>query len=1000
MIVLALTPMIINAQADKKLIDKAHQGNTSAMVILGECYENGAGVEQDSALALQWFRKAADLGDGDGLLRMSRYYLRGTLLPKDTARYFAIRKELADKGHPNALAALATAYEYGYGCKADTAKSIELNEEAVKKGAMWGYENMAVNYYYGLGNLAMDKKKAVAYFEKAIKMGSTTGYDYLARYYITEKEDTKKAWKYVNEGVKWHDPDAITLAAQMLALGTGVEQDEARAQKMMDSLCAKNPSLWYSHSLAGELYMYPTNVGLRDSMKAIRIWRKGAAMGSPFCMTNLADKFLDKEEYDSAYCYLKRAGENNIAVLGRACYMLSRMHFLGLGCEQSNEKAVYWLKRGVEKAKDAQCATILASYYMEEESKDMPLAVKYYRKAYELGDKSAMEQLGKLYANNGNTDRAAECFQEMIDNGDADGYFWMAMLHDMNGESKKCNDMLVKGEKKGSKMAAETLGTIYEYGIDNVKIDNKKAAKYYEKSQTPKSMYRLGLMYINGEVGKQKEQDIAKGMELISRAAEEGYVDAIYTMGYCYETGRNVDTVNHEKAITYFRELADNDIAAGQFKMGLYYELGDGGLEKDSVKALEYYQKAADQGYGEAMCYLGDFYRIGQFLPLDKKKAFELYNQAHESGEPMGTYYVGRSYLEGCGVEIDTLTAIPYLKAAAAQGVGNAAYKVADIYNFGRAGVTADGDTAIAYYVKGHENGSGDASYFLGRLLLNEDATDQAFNYMYTAAQRGNVDGLVTVAFMIQNGIGIEEPDPKAAYKIYENTAHNYGDPRAYCQLGIACLQGNGCPEDEALGKAYSDTAANLGSVQAMHILGICYLNGYGCVPDTSLAIAWLEKAADEGKIESINKLGDVYEEMGDFKNAVLYYEKAVTMGSLEGYCNLGYCYEQGEGVVLNSKKAYELYKYAADQGYTKGYMQMAHCYLDGIYVEESTAEALVWLTKAAENGDVTAMYYCGSIYENGAEGVKADAKKAKEWYKKAAAAGHTAAGAALSRMK
>ncbi len=139
---------------------------------------------------------------------------------------------------------------------------------------------------------------------------------------------------------------------------------------------------------------------------------------------------------------------------------------------------------------------------------------------------------------------------------------------------------------------------------------------------------------------------------------------------------------------------------------------------------------------------------------------------------------------------------------------------------------------------------------------------------------------------------------------------------------------------------------------------------------------------------------------MGDFKNAVLYYEKAVTMGSLEGYCNLGYCYEQGEGVVLNSKKAYELYKYAADQGYTKGYMQMAHCYLNGIYVEESTAEALVWLTKAAENGDVTAMYYCGSIYENGAEGVKADAKKAKEWYKKAAAAGHTAAGAALSRMK
>ena len=169
---------------------------------------------------------------------------------------------------------------------------------------------------------------------------------------------------------------------------------------------------------------------------------------------------------------------------------------------------------------------------------------------------------------------------------------------------------------------------------------------------------------------------------------------------------------------------------------------------------------------------------------------------------------------------------------------------------------------------------------------------------------------------------------------------------------------------------------------------------------DTTLAVSWLEKAADNENINAINQLGKVYEAQGDFKNAVLYYEKGVAQGSMESYCNLGYCYEQGQGVVLNSQKAFELYKYAADQGYNRGCRSVAGCYLNGIYVETSAAEALNWLTKAAENGDVLAMYYCGSILEEGEEGVPANPKKAKDWYKKAAAAGYDPAAAALSRMK
>ena len=1000
LLVLAFLPIVAHAQADQKLINKAQQGDPAAMVRLGECYEHGAGVAHDSTLALKWFQKAADLGDCLGWMRVSRYYLTGSAgMPKDTARYFAIRKDWANQNCPDAMAALAVAYEYGYGCPKDTAKALELYEKAVKGGSSWGYEYMGINYMNGQLGVPEDEKKGLAYFQKAAKLGNTGALAHIAQYYAY-KQDYKKAWKYVNEGMKWGDPDAATLAASLYGFGHGVEMDEAKAMRMLDSLIREHHNLDFTQSLAGIFYLSADNEGLRDSLRAISIWEQGDIQGSSYCQMNLANQYYYQDRYEEAFAYFKKVAnkKDDDGNQGKACISLSEMCYTGMGCEQDEEQAVAWLQHGVDQFHNAECANLLASYY--EVKEDLALSAKYYRLADQYGDTNAIIELGKLYANNGNTDMAADCFQKSIDRQQPEGYFWMAMLYDMQGDAKTCNDYLFKGDKKGDPSCAESLGTIYENGLDNYKVDYKKAAQYYEKAATSKALYRLGILYLDGNIGKMKEKDIAKGMDYVNQAAEQGYIEAIYALGYCYETGRNVDSVDHEKALQYYQLLADNDIPAGQFKVGLYYELGDGGLEADSVKAIEYYQKAADQGHGEAKCYLGDFYRIGRYMPLDQAKAFELYNQAYEAGEEMGTYYVGRSYLEGCGVDVDTTAAISYLKAAARQGVGKAAYRVAEMYNYGLGGLEPDADSALAYYFSGHENGSGDASYFIGRQLLNEEAYEQAVEYLFVGAKRGNVDAMVTFAICLQRGIGIKEADPKSAYQIFENVANNYGDSRAYTQLGIACLQGNGCPEDESLGKAYLDTAANLGNVLAMYDLALCHLNGYGCRVDTAAAIPWLEKAADNEKIEAINELGDVYEAMGDFKNAVLYYEKGVTMGSLESYCNLGYCYEQGQGVVLNSKKAFDLYMYAAEHGYPRGLTSVANCYLNGISVEPDAAEALKWLTKAAEAGDLRAMYYCGSILENGEDGVPVNLKKAKEWYKKAAAAGYAPAAAALGRMK
>lgn len=999
--VLAFLPMMANAQADQKLITKAHNGDTKAMVLLGECYELGAGVDMDSTLALKWFQRAANAGDGEGWIRVSRYYLNSTLMPRDTARYVAIRKQWADSGLANAIAAMAEIYQFGLDVKADTAKARELLEQSVAQGSSWGLEDMGVNYTFGINGYPKDTKKALNLLNKSYKNGNIHAANDIARCYYYNG-DIKNAQKWIAEAAKWNDPDAATLQATLLFNGPkGIEKDQAKAIQILTDLTKKHHNLSFSQGLLGYYYSTADSNGLRNTDKAIKIWTDGTHLANPVnCELNLGYYYAGIGEFDKAYPYFVSAASKSKVLHGDgdACYELAKLHASGLGCDSSMTKCISWLERGVEEFQNSDCAITLASLYSNEEYHDLPQAVSYYRLADKYGDNTAMQKLGVLYYQNGNQVAAMDCFDKMIENGNPDGYFWKSAIYEQMGSTKECNNMLNTAAKKGSALANHTLGSQCEMGV-NGKPNYKKAAQYYTKADIPASHYRLGVMTLDGKLGKLDEKSTAQGLAYIEQAADEGFVDAIYTLGNIYENGLVNDSVNMTKAAEYYQTLADNNIAAGQFKMGCLNETGYDDVAADTAKAAQYYQLATEQGHGEAMCFLGDFYRSGIFFDTDSAKAFDYYTRAHESGEEIGTYYIGRSYLEGCGVNIDSAYAVPFLKAAAAQGVGNAAYKVADFYNYGKGGLEPNGDSAVYYYFKGHEYGSGEASNFIGQSLLQEQKYDQATNYLFVGARRGNVDAMVSYASCLQQGIGFKEANPKVAYSVFERVAKNYGDSRAYTALGLACLQGNGCPEDEPLAKSYFDTAANMGNVNAMYYLAVCQLNGYGCRIDTASAISWLEQAADNESIRAINALGDVYEDQGDFKNAVLYFEKGVAMGSLESYCNLGYCYEQGQGVVLNSKKAYELYMYAAEHEYNRGMRCIAGCYIHGIYVEESMKEALNWFTKAADNGDVVAMYYCGAILEEGGDDVPVDLKAARKYYQMAAKAGYEPAAAALSRM-
>ena len=998
--VFAMGPSLM-AQADQSLVAKANAGDTKAMCTLAFCYERGAGVPLDSAIALQWYQKAAALGDGEAWLRVSRYMLTGTFIKADTNRYFAIRKEWADKGLPNGIAALAIAYYGGYGVKADTAHFVELCQLAASKGSSWGLSTLGDLYSTGDCGFRTDTKKAEQFYKKALKTGDVTVNTDLA-YFYARIGDYKNAWRYLTESLRWNDPAARSLESQLYYYGSGVDEDEVKAQQIAERLVADFPSQAANYELASRVFMV-ANHG-RDSVKAIQYLMRGAELGNATCRLRLCSHYCDAGRYDEAMRLLDDVLQSDAGneEKGSACMAYATLYQYGGGVEQNDDSRVVWLKRGVDRYNSSVCANSLAEYYMQRESSDSwgdnALAVRYLERAIECGDTNALVTLGNLYLQQNKFSDAEKTFGRLLEMGKNDGYYWLALLYSQVPDDAKSLNALKRGDKEGNALCRETLGALYEQGAIGKKTDYKRAEKYYLLAATPRSYDNLGRMYLNGNLGKQEEKDVKKGLAYIEDAANRGYIDAIYHMGYIYETGSYVE-VDHVKALSYYKLLADNGVAMGFFKMGLYYELGDGGVEADSTKAIEYYTKAAEMGHGEAMCYLGDFYRIGQFLPLDRTKAFEYYVKADSVGEEIGTYYVGRSYLEGCGVGIDSAAAIPYLKAAAAAGVGRAAFLLAEFYNYGKGSLGQDGDSASHYYVMGHNNGSGEASYYVGASLINEGHAKDGVSYLYTGAQRGNVDALVLYALCRQEGLGIEA-DAKDAYSILDYVAHGANHPAAYYYLGLARLNGEGCVQSESLGKCYLDTAAMLGNVKAMSTLGVCYLNGYGCQRDTVEAVRCYRNAIEAGSLDACNRLGYLYEAQENYDSAVACYRKSMEGGNLEGYCCLGLCYEKGRGVILSYKRAYELYKAAADAGYGRGYVMLAFCYLEGINVEADPVEALRLFEKGGEAGNVIGMYNAGSLLEDGEDGVQRDMKRAKYWYSQAAARGYEPALEALKRMK
>ncbi|MBR3410175.1 MAG: sel1 repeat family protein [Candidatus Methanomethylophilaceae archaeon] len=221
--------------------------------------------------------------------------------------------------------------------------------------------------------------------------------------------------------------------------------------------------------------------------------------------------------------------------------------------------------------------------------------------------------------------------------------------------------------------------------------------------------------------------------------------------------------------------------------------------------------------------------------------------------------------------------------------------------------------------------------------------------------------------------------------------------------------------------------AADQGHAGAQYRLGLCYESGKGAEKSRSEAARWLRMAADQGhagassELNKLNREGAVYS-CSDAEVAESY-RKEAGRGDAEAQYRLGLCYRYGDGVPQSAEEAARWFRMAADQGHPTATLKLEELERTrkaagragqragreavepaglgtrgpnrGGYELESAQKPVLGsidaCMRAAEEGDVDAMYRLGELYESG-EGVDRSLEEALRWYSRAAELGHSKA--------
>lgn len=221
------------------------------------------------------------------------------------------------------------------------------------------------------------------------------------------------------------------------------------------------------------------------------------------------------------------------------------------------------------------------------------------------------------------------------------------------------------------------------------------------------------------------------GLQYITKAAEQGNIEALIDRGFCHVLGIGVPK-DIEKGLGFLKQAADTKDANA---IGEYADaVLNFSTEPDAArKAFDIYQKGAETtGDWILKCAIADFYLRGDVVEKDTAKALKIYQDGVANGNGYAYYKMGKRYLYGKYVEKDLEKAKSYFEKAEVVGSPQwvrdwASYSIGDYYE-----EKNDYEQALRQYKKCYNNSRyiyvrRSAAFQMGWLCYNKlDDIEQA----------------------------------------------------------------------------------------------------------------------------------------------------------------------------------------------------------------------------------------------------------------------------------
>ncbi|KAF9929121.1 hypothetical protein FBU30_001850 [Linnemannia zychae] len=206
------------------------------------CYEIGAGTKRDHSRAVQFYRKAASLGDTAGMYKLGMITLKGLLgqqsNPREAITWLKRAAANADEDNPHALHELALCFEKA-GIPTvipDESYARELFTQAAGFGYAPSQFKLGHCYEYGALTCPVDPRRSIAWYTRAAEQGDAESELGLSGWYLTGAEGVLKqsdteAYLWARKAADKGLSRAEYAVGYYSEVGIGVKQDLEEARR-------------------------------------------------------------------------------------------------------------------------------------------------------------------------------------------------------------------------------------------------------------------------------------------------------------------------------------------------------------------------------------------------------------------------------------------------------------------------------------------------------------------------------------------------------------------------------------------------------------------------------------------------------------------------------------------------------------------------------------------------------------------------------------------------